>query len=256
MNISPFNEKLWTMNSAYLRAIRRVFCDGVDSAPRGLKVREVENYIFSVESPLQCISSLQPFHTRMEYAEAELIWYMRGSKRIKDLVHPETKKSFAHLWEKFSDDGVEVNSAYGQYIFNQTIITLIDNFGGALKSQKITQWDWVKEKLQEDSDTRHAIININQPMSKFRFHTKDFPCCIAMHFTIRNNKLNLQVIFRSQDVNTGLRNDIYTMCGLQRLMAQELNIDYGTFTNIALNLHLYEKDFPAVEKMLTRLGKI
>ena len=239
----------------YLEAILAVVGIGSPSAPRGQKVLELDNCILTLDNPMKCISTLKPFHTRIEYAEAELAWYLSGSKLLADLKHPVTGKCFKPVWEQFSDDGVSVNSSYGQYMFNdkfryhKTAIGEIVSDDHRDYGMYMNQWDWIKAKLKEDPDTRQAVLNINQVKHKER-PTKDFPCCIAMQFTIRSNKLKLVTIFRSQDINTGLRNDVFTMAGLQRKMAEELEMECGEFTNIALNLHIYEADWANAEKLL------
>ncbi|MEK0337084.1 MAG: thymidylate synthase [Nitrosopumilus sp.] len=231
----------------YLEAIMAVVKFGSESAPRGQKVLELDNCILTLDNPMKCISTLKPFHTRIEYAEAELAWYLSGSKLLADLKHPITGKCFQPVWEKFSDDGISVNSSYGQYLFSDYFEWF---YNGALSdATPINQWDWVKKKLEEDPDTRQAVMNINQMRHK-EMPTKDFPCCIAMQFTIRNDKLKLVTIFRSQDINTGLRNDVFTMTGLHRKMAEEFEMECGEFTNIALNLHIYEKDWDNARKLL------
>ena len=232
----------------YLEAILAVTRFGSESAPRGQKVLELDNCILTLDNPMKCISTLKPFHTRIEYAEAELAWYLSGSKLLDDLKHPVTGKCFKPVWEQFSDDGVSVNSSYGQYLFKEEFAYYYDRLD-KVTGIFMNQWEWVKRKLQEDPDTRQAVMNINQVKHKER-PTKDFPCCIAMQFTIRNNKLKLVTIFRSQDINTGLRNDVFTMAGLQRKMAEELEMECGEFTNIALNLHVYEKDWTNAIKLL------
>lgn len=234
---------LYNMNKEYREAIKKVFYLGVESKPRGLVVKEINNYVFTLEHPAKCVSTLKPFHTRLDYAQTELEWYLSGSKHIIDLKSIKTGKSFAYLWEKFcDDDSGTVNSAYGQYIFNERFDCLIQTQNPNIVLENCSQWEWVKWKLRSDTNSRQAVININQLQHK-TIPTKDFPCCIVMQFFIRDEKLHLTTVFRSQDVNTGLRNDVYTMAGLQRIMAKELKLDCGSFTNIALNLHLYEPDF-------------
>ena len=231
------------MNREYYRAIAAVLFNGVESAPRRKKVLEL---LHPYALKLACIpseigvSNLKPFHTRIDYAEAELQWYLSGSARIDELIGP-SGKSYAHLWKRFSDNGIHANSAYGQYIFGETEPAMTDD---KALWQNMSQWEWVRYKLRYDPDTRQAVININQPRHKV-MPTKDFPCCIVMMFTVRDGKLNLVTVFRSQDVDTGLRNDVYTMYRLQIKMAQELGMPCGTFTNVALNLHLYESKWDA-----------
>lgn len=239
-------------NDEYLEVISGVIACGSESAPRGQKVLELDNIILTLSDPMKCISTLKPFHTRIEYAEAELAWYLSGSRLLADLKHPVTGKCFKPVWEQFSDDGVSVNSSYGQYLFKEEFIDESlesENFDNVF-CNTTNQWEWTKRKLKEDPDTRQAVMNINQVKHK-RKPTKDFPCCIVMQFTIRDNKLKLTTVFRSQDINTGLRNDVFTMAGLQRKMAEELEMECGEFTNIALNLHIYEVDWTNAQKLIS-----
>ena len=244
----PDRDTLQLMNTEYLQALGHVFYSGREAAPRGMKVLEVDNYVFVVSSPFRCLSTLKPLHTRLEYAEAELSWYAKGSNKPKDLRHPITGKSFENIWSQYSDDNVTVNSAYGQYIFAQYFEAC--NGKMVLDPIPMTQREWIRQELRRDPDSRRAVININQVKHKSLLTTKDFPCCVVMQFTIRNNRLNLAVVFRSQDIDTGLRNDVYTMCGLQRMMAAELKLECGWFSNVALNLHLYEKKWDDVRVLL------
>jgi thymidylate synthase len=243
-------------NEEYCDAIAATLA-GRKSAPRGQAVREVDNHVLTLDymggvQDEHFVSTLKPFHTRLKYAEAELAWYLSGSDRIADLVHPATKKSFAKLWEQFSDDGVRVNSAYGQYLFNQRFdMTVVARHEGdtGYYATDINQWMWAVDKLRKDPDSRQVVLNVNQVKHKI-IPTKDFPCCICLQFTIRDNALCATAVFRSQDVNTGLRNDVFTMHGLQMAMAKELGYPCGRFTNIALNLHIYERDVKNAKAVL------
>lgn len=234
-------------NKEYYDAIRATL-RGQKSAPREISVREIDNHVLTIDfkggyQDMNFVSTLKPFHTRIPYAEAELAWYLSGSDRIADLTHPTTGKSFARLWKQFSDDGERVNSAYGQYLFNQrfdmVIPTKHDGDTGYISNAN--QWLWAIDKLQKDPDSRQVVLNVNQVKHK-AVPTKDFPCCICLQFTIRDSELCATAVFRSQDVNTGLRNDVFTMHGLQMVMAKELRLPCGRFTNVALNLHIYGRD--------------
>lgn len=235
------------MNKEYLEMVLRIIDEGKHSSPRGMGVTEIFNVNFFLEEPMNNICTVKPFHTRKKYAEAEFQWYVSGSNKIADMGE------FAYLWEQFSDDGIHVNSAYGHYIFPKFSIPPVyyENIGTQFSS--VSQWDWIKNKLTEDKDSRQAIININQPMHKAYTNpggTRDFPCCVCMLFDIRDGRLNMTSVFRSQDVNTGLRNDVYTMTKLQEKMALELNIELGWFCNFAHNMHLYDKDRAQAEEFI------
>ena len=215
------------MNNEYHHALKDLYSYGTTYSPRGFKTKELLNYTLTLHNPKERISTLNPLHTRIDYAMAELEWYLSGSNRITDL--PE---KYQRIWKQFSDDGVHCNSAYGQYIFPR-------------------QWKWTIETLKQDNDTRQALININQPYHKSSI-TKDFPCCIAMQFFIRDSELDMIVNFRSNDINLGWKNDIFTMSALQEILAYKINVPLGTFHIVSNSLHIYERDFKLAEEVLNK----
>ena len=70
----------------------------------------------------------------------------------------------------------------------------------------------------------------------------DTPCTYAIQFTVVNNRLNMCVTMRSNDLWYGFCNDQYCFSQLQKLVADETDYDMGSYYHFAHNLHLYEKD--------------
>jgi len=225
------------MNKQYYQAIEDVLTDGIESSPRGMKIKELFAYRIELDDPRARMSTLKPLQT-FGYAKKELEWYLMGTNHISDLAD-----KYRHIWHPFSDDGGKtVNSAYGYRIF------------GGHNNVGINQWQWVIRKLQEDPDTRQAIININASFDKFN-PTKDFPCCVGSQYLLRDGKLNNVVTFRSNDLNLGVKNDIYTFSALQELMAYQLGAKLGKFVLVSNSLHLYEKDWFGAAKVLNNYSK-
>lgn len=218
------------IDDIYMDMLYDLYHNGSLVSARGMKAYEVLAYKLLLD-PKDNIIKLPGFETNMEYAAQELAWYYSGDPSIN--YSPLIKR----IWEKYSDDGITVNSNYGERIY------------GKHPQIKIDQWGWVKKKLTKDPETRQAVININTYFDKYR-ETKDFPCTISMQFFNRGNCLDMIVYMRSNDAYYGFRNDIYCFSELQKLMAKELNIDAGRYWHIAGSMHLYEKDWPKVERLL------
>ena len=51
-------------------------------------------------------------------------------------------------------------------------------------------------------------------------YAKDTPCTYAVQFTVLNNKLNMSVVMRSNDLWYGFCNDQYCFSKLQQLVAE------------------------------------
>src|SRR5215813_13345269 len=82
-------------------------------------------------------------------------------------------------------------------------------------------------------------------------NSNDVPCCCSLQFLLRDGKLNLIAHMRSNDLFTGFWYDVFFFTMLQELLARELNVPLGWYQHFAGSFHLYEKDYPAAERILT-----
>lgn len=155
----------------------------------------------------------------MRYAVGELLWYLSGSNRTKDIA------LYAKRWNELSDDGKTANSAYGHRIF--------ERFG-------FDQYEYIKMLLRQDPNSRQAVIHIKDANMQ---ETKDMPCTIALQYLIRNNRLHATTFMRSNDIWFGFPYDVFSFTALQIKLAFELGVDIGTYTHIAGSLHLYQRDY-------------
>lgn len=193
----------------------------------GAVVGEICDAVFCVEDPTRSIVSSPIRKMPMRYAVGELAWYLSGSNKVKDISR------FAKKWADISDDGETNNSAYGWRIFSK--------FG-------FDQWEYVKNLLKRDPLSRQAVIHIkdasNQP-------TKDVPCTVYLQFLLRDEKLNLSVHMRSNDIWMGVPYDMFSFCFLQMKMAMELGVKVGEYTHYAGSLHMYRRDYETALKNMS-----
>ena len=153
-----------------------------------------------------------------EYADAEWQWYLSGNPSIDKLGKIYGK--IPPIWERMADSKGNVMSNYGWQMYRND------------------QLDYVVAKLSNEKDTRHAAISIYD-CKEHEHYRKDTPCTYAIQFTIINNRLNMAVLMRSNDLWYGFCNDQYCFSMIQKLVADELKIDVGEYYHYAHNLHLY-----------------
>ena len=153
-----------------------------------------------------------------EYAEAEWQWYLSGDKNIKKLGKIYGK--VPEIWKRMADPQGNVNSNYGY------------------QWQRNDQIGYVIDKLKRDMFTRHACISIYDGKEHDKFAT-DTPCTYAIQFTIVQNRLNMCVTMRSNDLWFGFCNDQYQFSKLLELICKETKLDMGTYYHFAHNLHIY-----------------
>lgn len=184
----------------------------------GMVIGEVINAISVIEDPTKNVLLSPIRKLSMRYAVGEFLWYLSGSNKLKEI------SKYTKNWERFSDDGENLNSCYGWCIKHK--------FG-------FDQYEYVKELLKKDRNTRQAVIHIKEPNNK---PSKDVNCTICLQFFIRENKLYLTTYMRSCDLWYGFPYDVFNFCNLQVLLSMELGVELGTYTHICGSLHLYEMD--------------
>lgn len=188
----------------------------------GQVVGEVINAITVLENPTKNIMTNDIRKLSMRYAVGELLWYMSGNPKLKAIQH------YTNAWDRMSDDGEYVNSNYG-YIIQR-------KFG-------FDQYEYCKELIRKDVNTRQAVIHIKTPLNTIESPTKDLNCTVCLQFFVREGKLYCTTYMRSNDLWMGLPYDIFQFTCIQIRMAMELGLEIGTYTHIAGSLHLYERDY-------------
>lgn len=157
----------------------------------------------------------------IRYAVGELLWYNSRNNRAKAI------KPFSKFWENIADDGVHVNSNYGWCIHDK---------------YNMDQWEICKRQLIIDENTRQAVIHIKEPRDLIDNPSKDVNCTLTLQFLLRNNKLDLIVNMRSNDIWLGLPYDVFNFTCMQIQMAMELGVEIGTYYHNVGSLHIYKRD--------------
>lgn len=154
-----------------------------------------------------------------DYAEAEWQWYLSGDRNLKGLE--KTYGKVPEIWKRMAWPNGDVNSNYGwQWNRNNQLSNVI-------------------KLLKSNKSTRQATISIydGKEISEYLYDT---PCTYAVQFTIINDKLNMSVLMRSNDLWFGFCNDQYCFSRLQEMVSNELNLEIGTYYHFAHNLHIYD----------------
>lgn len=213
---------------AFHKILNALEMHGIESSPRGMKIKEVINCCVTIKNPRDRIISCPERKISMSYAFGELCWYLSGRNDL------EMMKYYSKFMERGTDDGKTLNSAYGYRIFT-----------GKHRLIPFNQWENAKRLLKDDHDTRQAIIHLHTPNNK---KTNDEVCTLSLQFLIRENKLNMITTMRSNDVVLGFTYDVFAFTMLQEIMANELNVEVGTYYHNAGSMHIYENKFALLDK--------
>ena len=177
------------------------------------------NVGFTILNPTDKVIHNKNRKWNAEYAEAEWQWYLSGD--------PSTSKLGAiyglvpKIWQQMADSLGLVRSNYGW------------------QWQRENQIDKVVAMLKDNPETRQAAISIYDG-KEIDTYRKDTPCTYAIQFTVLNNKLNMSVYMRSNDLWYGFCNDQYQFASLQEMISERTGYEMGTYYHHAHNLHLYK----------------
>ena len=202
-------------------------------SPRGQKVLEIENYNY-VLPPYVRFASFEARKLKIDYIKKELLWYLKGDRY--DLSITEQ----ASMWKTLVNADGGINSNYGQYIF--------------FPVDGLNQFNKVVKFLSDDKDSRRAsivILSRDHVLSE----TNDLPCTYAMNFRIRDNKLNMTVRMRSQDMVFGMGNDAPTFSFTQEMVFTMLRevypeLELGEYYHSVDSAHIYERHFDMLDQIL------
>lgn len=241
-----FNHHYKTFTEAYKSIITDVYeYPDFICSPRGQKIKEKLGFKFIIENPRARLPFIKERDLSISYIIAEAIWYLTGNDSTSWISY------YSKFWESISDDGSTANSAYGSRIFKPH-----HRISKEFQCDTWTQWCWLIDELVNDNDSRRAIIHIRSPQDS-RFAIKDVPCTLTLQFFIRNDKLHQVVSMRSSDCVLGIANDVPAFTLFQELLALQLSeklqrkIELGSYIHESNSLHIYERNFEQVEKIIT-----
>ena len=208
--------KFLTANEAYNYFCDKIRGDGVMFAG----TRALFNIGFTITNPLANRIENKERKWNLKYAEAEWQWYLSGDRNISKLG--EIYGKIPPIWKRMADEDGNVNSNYGW------------------QWQRNHQLDNIVAMLKSNPETRQAAISIYDAKEiNDGYYQNDTPCTYAVQFTILNNKLNMSVVMRSNDLWYGFCNDQYCFSELQRYVAMRIDKEVGEYYHFAHNLHLY-----------------
>src|ERR1035437_140244 len=242
-----------TTSAAYLGTLQDVYFNyEYRAAPRGLPIREKTDYTFRIQNPAN-----EPIITKDEERNKVIVSY---TQKETDLYNScaNTASEFgkaSKFWEKLANPDGTVNSAYGYLIWEKRSHGHPEFETGSNDRQFMrSPWEWARQSLIADKDTRQAFLRFSLPEHQW-VGNKDQTCTMHANFLIREDKLNLSVVMRSNDLVLGLVYDMPWFMSLIDRMVDELkecypNLTKGTYTHTVHSLHIYERNEDMVKKML------
>lgn len=149
----------------------------------------------------------------------ESLWILAGRDDVKFLKH------LLPTFDKYSDNGSTFHGAYGARMY------------------RFSQLRGAVDKLLTDRNSRRAVVSLYQPDMDSDYYGSDQPCNCTVTFKIRDDRLNMTVFNRSNDVILGAYGaNAVQFSMLQELMAMWLDVEVGEYVQISDSYHVYVND--------------
>ncbi|GAB6181760.1 hypothetical protein JCM14036_30790 [Desulfotomaculum defluvii] len=168
--------------------------------------------------------NINPFFALVEFS-----WIISGSNELLPL------EQYIKSYSKFSDDGKTLNGAYG---FRLRSFFGFDQINRAI------------EILRYDQNSRRVVLNMWSP-TDLNIISKDLPCNTSVFLKIRDQRLDMTVVNRSNDLYLGIPYNVFVFYLLQLYISQKLGCQIGVQRHFTDSLHLYQENFGQVEKIIS-----
>lgn len=209
----------------YRRLVRLVMDHGAKRSPRGLATRDIGHTTVVIENTTRALP----------LGVGRKLWAPIGAMEAIQLIagqpmDPHLIIEIAPQFKQFMNGGL----FHGSY-------------GNRIGTQMLT----VANRLNQDPETRQAIVTLWDPERDQISGMKDYPCTVALRFTIaEDDTLEMDVIMRSNDVWRGFAYDVFQFTQLQRTLAHSLYKEPGVYRHTTWSMHLYESDLDAVDEFM------
>lgn len=180
---------------------------------------EIENIVLKISNPRDRIASEEWRKMNVGFAIVDALSHIVGDNTLGPLTQ------FVPSFVNHSTNGRTIDGSYGNRIHtNEQLGMLI-------------------ELLKKNPQTRRAALSIYMgPVDLAGGGGKNTPCTLGFHFLVRNGRLNMKVMMRSNDILLGFTNDIFTFTFLHEYVSVQTGIPMGDYIHYASSFHLYESD--------------
>lgn len=108
------------------------------------------------------------------------------------------------------------------------------------------QIDFVVEDLKRNPSSRRAVMLVRDNGEDMG---SDDPACLQhIQYILRDGRLHCKVLFRSNDAVKATFMNAFALIRLQKIIADKLGVEVGSYTHRANSFHCYAKDFSLLDR--------
>ena len=206
-------------------------------SPREKETKELIGQVLTLDDyNAFSTKTARPWEKIKAYLYPELAWYMSGDRNIEKIL------PYSKFWESIRNPDKTINSNYGDLVFYRK------------NSHGISSYQWAKDALEDDVNTRKGIVLYND-RELFFPGNRDLICNQYQQFLIRDNVLICFVTLRSSDAIMGLSYNCPWWSFVHQMLYLDLLPKYpalklGKIQAFLGSVHIYENKYELVSQML------
>ena len=212
-----------TGRTGYVDTVQHVIKHGRRRSPRGLATLDAGHTTIVIHDPRFSLPTGCGRNVSERVAAVEAVQLIGGFSDTR------LTRWAAPGYIRYAEDNGEYHGAYGRRIGTQ--------LGSAIR------------KIKRDHETRQAVINLWDSWLDNTPGKRDYPCTIALRLSMEDDKLDLDVVMRSNDVWLGTPYDWFQFSQLQLTAARLLDVEAGLYRHTVWSLHIYETDLERVDEL-------
>ena len=110
----------------------------------------------------------------------------------------------------------------------------------------VDQYEWLIDRLKSKRETKSATFSLLTPGSE----DANLPCLTTIDAKIRDDKLELQFFFRSQNIFGRQYANLLALVKLQNDIAKRCKVEVGSLKGYIASAHIYAYDFQQADLII------
>jgi len=158
------------------------------------------------------------------------------SPESEPMVSPASRFQQRFL-DAYAENLLHGSDAKFEYDYHRRLFDWGERLAVEGKDVHVDQIAYIAKKIAAAQNTRRAVAVTWNPIVDESLD--DCPCLQLVQCLLRDGKLQMKVVFRSNDILSAAGANMYALVHLQKAIADEIGVPCGRYTHIALVPHVY-----------------
>lgn len=204
--------------------------------------------MFTIEAPtlgnawIECLSKVMRYGQSIRDDGRVLLEVCNLELRIDTISKTDP------IISKYADQE-RIKLMYKKYQSMEIVEPFDVSYGECLYcNQGVDQIDNIVKRLKQRRDSKSATISLHTPQDIK-------PTCLSLiDCKIRNDKLNMTVVYRSQNIYGSQPGNVLALSEIFENISKKVNAKIGCFYLYIISAHIYSEDFQKVNTIIEHIS--